>query len=162
MFFQMCCCFFFLAVLSALFVFLFPGLFLFLLVAALCLPSFSLAFAVPDCYSLLSAGHHLLCFLSWSTASASCRSLSSSSSHLPSSVYTVFVGLLLLGPFSPNAPFSSLLAAAAWSSSWGFSVFLPAGCSVLLFSWFWLGFCGGGRRCQIISCEYIYVYIFVC
>ena len=60
--FQMCI-FFFFSVLSALFVFLFPGLLLFLLVVALCLPSFSLTFAVQECSSLLSAGRHLSCLL---------------------------------------------------------------------------------------------------
>ena len=57
------CIFFFFSVLSALFVFLFPGLLLFLLVIALCLPSFSLAFAVQEFSSLLSAGRHLSCLL---------------------------------------------------------------------------------------------------
>ena len=86
---------------------------------SVCLPSFSLAFAVQECSSLLSAGRHLPCLL----LLVSCLCLLSVSFFFLFSLAFFcshsIRGLAASWAVSCNAPFSSLLAAAAWSSSSG-------------------------------------------
>ena len=115
----------FFSVLSVLFVFIFLGLLPSLLVLALCLSPLDLPRAL--CPRMLLASFfgtsslvltplHLLPLL------MVCLLLP----LLPRLLlfgHTVFVGLLLLGPFLTNAPLSSILAAATWSSSSVFTSF---------------------------------------